>query len=293
MVVRLSKKPEIRVQFRKFPEQPYVLSWLSVNVPAKKRHFLQKGNFQLAVEEGGVWNEPTVRRLEELSVRHGRLEEALQESVRSQPTVPSIGELKVLRARELHGLLFKRTAPYLEWAEQFRTARANLDGATDELASLEAEMAQHNIVPAMLNRVILLKSGTPDERAYALYRSAVWCSDRDLTSEQWRVLIDRFSEREEAEFAAVLSPPVLGGSESPRERIPPEVRRAVWIRDQGRCARCGGREKLEYDHIVPVSRGGSNTERNIELLCERPQSGEVQHNFLKGYDASLPPRVNN
>jgi len=27
-------------------------------------------------------------------------------------------------------------------------------------------------------------------------------------------------------------------------------------------------ERLEYDHIIPVSRGGSNTARNIELRCE-------------------------
>ena len=27
-------------------------------------------------------------------------------------------------------------------------------------------------------------------------------------------------------------------------------------------------ERLEYDHITPVSRGGSNTARNLELLCE-------------------------
>lgn len=54
-----------------------------------------------------------------------------------------------------------------------------------------------------------------------------------------------------------------------RERIPEDVRIAVWRRDGGKCARCGSREKLEYDHIVPVSKGGSNTERNIELLCER------------------------
>jgi 5-methylcytosine-specific restriction endonuclease McrA len=32
---------------------------------------------------------------------------------------------------------------------------------------------------------------------------------------------------------------------------------------------CGSRERLEYDHIIPVSRGGSNTVRNIELRCER------------------------
>jgi 5-methylcytosine-specific restriction endonuclease McrA len=31
---------------------------------------------------------------------------------------------------------------------------------------------------------------------------------------------------------------------------------------------CGSRERLEYDHIIPVSKGGSNTARNIELRCE-------------------------
>ena len=53
-----------------------------------------------------------------------------------------------------------------------------------------------------------------------------------------------------------------------RQPIPSAVRREVWRRDQGKCARCGSREKLEYDHIVPVASGGSNTARNLELLCE-------------------------
>lgn len=54
-----------------------------------------------------------------------------------------------------------------------------------------------------------------------------------------------------------------------RPRIPESVRIEVWRRDSGKCARCGSREKLEYDHIVPISKGGSNTARNIELLCEK------------------------
>jgi hypothetical protein len=54
-----------------------------------------------------------------------------------------------------------------------------------------------------------------------------------------------------------------------RPRIPESVRIEVWRRDNGKCARCGSRENLEYDHIVPISRGGSNTARNIELLCEK------------------------
>jgi hypothetical protein len=54
-----------------------------------------------------------------------------------------------------------------------------------------------------------------------------------------------------------------------RPRIPENIRIEVWRRDSGKCARCGNREKLEYDHIVPISKGGSNTARNIELLCEK------------------------
>ena len=53
-----------------------------------------------------------------------------------------------------------------------------------------------------------------------------------------------------------------------QRRIPENVKREVWRRDGGKCSRCGSREKLEYDHIIPYSKGGSNTARNIELLCQ-------------------------
>lgn len=54
-----------------------------------------------------------------------------------------------------------------------------------------------------------------------------------------------------------------------REQIPDSVRLFVWQRDGGKCVKCGANEKLEFDHIIPVAKGGSNTERNIQLLCER------------------------
>jgi 5-methylcytosine-specific restriction endonuclease McrA len=53
-----------------------------------------------------------------------------------------------------------------------------------------------------------------------------------------------------------------------REPIPDSVRLFVWQRDKGQCVKCGSRERLEFDHIIPIIAGGSNTERNIQLLCE-------------------------
>ena len=55
---------------------------------------------------------------------------------------------------------------------------------------------------------------------------------------------------------------------TPKCTIPSDVKRRVWRRDCGRCVGCGSNENLEYDHVIPVSKGGSNTERNVQLLCE-------------------------
>lgn len=56
-------------------------------------------------------------------------------------------------------------------------------------------------------------------------------------------------------------------SEAGREPIPKNVQREVWQRDSGRCVECGSKENLEFDHIIPVSKGGANTTRNLQLLC--------------------------
>ncbi len=56
--------------------------------------------------------------------------------------------------------------------------------------------------------------------------------------------------------------------------IPQEVRDMVWTRDGGRCCftapdgrRCTSRHNLQFEHIMPVAKGGDNSVKNIELLC--------------------------
>ena len=51
-------------------------------------------------------------------------------------------------------------------------------------------------------------------------------------------------------------------------RITQDVMDRVWRRDEGKCVECGSNENLEFDHIIPFSKGGANTYRNIQLLCE-------------------------
>lgn len=52
--------------------------------------------------------------------------------------------------------------------------------------------------------------------------------------------------------------------------IPQWVKVQVAARDGARCVSCGSTEDLQFDHLIPFSRGGSSTDpNNIQLLCGR------------------------
>ncbi len=58
-------------------------------------------------------------------------------------------------------------------------------------------------------------------------------------------------------------------STSQRLPIPSSVKKAVWKRDEGKCVSCGSEVEIEYDHIIPVAKGGSSTFQNIQILCRK------------------------
>lgn len=52
-----------------------------------------------------------------------------------------------------------------------------------------------------------------------------------------------------------------------RKRISKGKRARVFDRDGGKCLRCGSARNLTLDHVVALSRGGTNSDGNLQTLC--------------------------
>ena len=74
--------------------------------------------------------------------------------------------------------------------------------------------------------------------------------------------------------------------------IPAHVRREVVERDGGTCAfvsadghRCDSRERVEFDHIVPLAKGGKSTVDNLRLHCRTHNQYRAKQHFGAGFTA--------
>ncbi len=52
-----------------------------------------------------------------------------------------------------------------------------------------------------------------------------------------------------------------------RPPIPQTVNEPMWRRDRGRCVQCGSNQNIQFDHIIPYSKGGADSVENLQVLC--------------------------
>lgn len=74
--------------------------------------------------------------------------------------------------------------------------------------------------------------------------------------------------RESFYRAGLKSKPDPTHQKQGRKKIPGHVRTEVYERDLYRCVQCGTHLKLTLDHIVPWSKGGTDTPDNLQTLCQ-------------------------
>jgi hypothetical protein len=105
---------------------------------------------------------------------------------------------------------------------------------------------------------------TPDEEARLVARFEALL----LSISYWKA-ISRLSTEFGRRRGGIRSRLLRLGVEVPalRPRVPDRVRQEVWARDGGMCVDCGSRDGLQFDHVIPVSKGGATTAANIELRC--------------------------
>ncbi len=101
-----------------------------------------------------------------------------------------------------------------------------------------------------------------------------------------RALTALLQDLAKQKFAATDRPRGSRGTASGSRHIPAEVKRAVWLRDGGRCAfvgrhgrRCTEQGFLEFHHVVPHATSGEPTVENIQLRCRAHNGYEAERYF--------------
>ena len=138
-------------------------------------------------------------------------------------------------------------------------------------------------------------------RAQDLLRHAVPGGDPAVVIDRALTLLVEHLERRK--LGATTAPRRSRAPEPGSRHIPAAVRRAVWARDEGRCAyvgpagRCTERGFLEFHHEVPYAAGGEATIDAVSLRCRTHNQHEAELDFggrasrFRVRTDDQPPRV--
>lgn len=133
-------------------------------------------------------------------------------------------------------------------------------------------LTQNGFFLDAVRRYKLGRSDAEQVRVFEKIRDGIWAYNGlfrlidawQETSARRQVFKFRLEIVDQQRLIAYGSTPVLDHDRV----IPSAVKLEVWKRDKGACTKCGSKENLHFDHIIPYSQGGSSKNaENIQLLC--------------------------
>jgi len=157
----------------------------------------------------------------------------------------------------------------------------------DEPPTAHARLAPRS--PGRFGLQVTVSEATHDKLNYAQALLGHAVASRDIATVLDRALDALVEKLERRKFAkCVCSRPRKG---SPKGRcVAAEIRRTVWQRDAGQCTfvsdagkRCDAHDRLEFDHIVPVAKGGQATSSNLRLRCRTHNQYTADRQFGSGF----------
>jgi HNH endonuclease len=119
---------------------------------------------------------------------------------------------------------------------------------------------------AFLGTVTILAASIPHAQAISGIAFLLLITFIVLGIHDRQLIARRRQQQQELVRRQTLGTPDPPGQYNSRY-IPRDVQIKVVQRDGGRCRQCLATDDLQFDHIIPWSRGGANTADNIQLLC--------------------------
>jgi 5-methylcytosine-specific restriction endonuclease McrA len=160
-----------------------------------------------------------------------------------------------------------------------------VSAATAPLLTDSAPPRRALVAPLAPNRYLLKVTLSDEahnklERARALLRHQIPTGDPAAIVE--RALTVLVEQLEKTKHASTTRPKTtISSATSTSRHVPAEVKRAVWARDEGRCAfvgtdgRCEEIGFLEFHHVVPFAAGGPTDVGNLQLRCRAHNAYEA------------------